>query len=230
MKFLFFLLFVTLAGRQTVYSQMKPLTIYYMPDGKILDESKLDSVLRSWGPRAAIKKEAYGTDSVVIHLIKQTEAQMKAAIAERVQETNAMNALLDHQAPDFTLYDVSGKSYNLKAFRGKVVVLNFWFTTCPPCIAEMPNLNKIKAEYQNSAVVFLGLSFNKPEEIKEFLSRHAFNFTQLAETKPIDKRYHITGYPTTLVIDKTGTVRFIKMGGENVFDELKTAIIKANKA
>lgn len=229
-KFLFLLLSFSIAVQSLVYCQAKPVTKYYMPDGKLLNESKLDSVLSSWGPNVLVKKQAYGADSVVIHLIKQTDEQMKAAIAGREQETKAMNALLNNEAPDFKLNDISGKAFNLKALRGKVVVLNFWFNTCPPCIAEMPNLNKIKADFQDGFVIFFGLSYNKPDEIKSFLKQHAFNFTLLAETKPVDKLYHITGYPTTLVIDKKGTVRFLKMGGENIFNELKSAVLKARKA
>ena len=72
-------------------------------------------------------------------------------------------------APDFTLEDPGGRQVSLKELKGKVVFLNFWATWCPPCIQEMPTMEKLHQEMEKAGLVILAIDFQEsPEEVKEF--------------------------------------------------------------
>lgn len=112
-------------------------------------------------------------------------------------------------APEFSGTDLNGMVLDLKSLRGKTVVVNFWFTSCAPCISEMPGLNDLAAKYKNdSNVVFLAVTYNSAEQVRAFLKTKPFNFNILAGRSDIIKQYGISGYPTSLVIDKSGNVAF----------------------
>lgn len=65
-------------------------------------------------------------------------------------------------APDFTLEDLSGKTISLESLRGKVVFLNFWATWCPPCVVEMPSMEKLHKEFSNDGLAILRLIIGRP--------------------------------------------------------------------
>jgi peroxiredoxin len=132
--------------------------------------------------------------------------------------------MLNHPAPDFTLTDLSGKQWQLSALKGKMVVLNFWFTNCIPCIAEMPGLNKLKESYAASDIVFLALALDEGEATRKFLQTHAFIYTQLPKAIDVSKAYRISVYPTSIIIDRQGVLRFECTGREFAAEKLKTAI------
>lgn len=71
--------------------------------------------------------------------------------------------LVGKQALPFSAKDINGKNYSLESLKGKVIVINFWFVECKPCVMEMPELNKLVEKYENKDVVFLGLAINEKE-------------------------------------------------------------------
>jgi peroxiredoxin len=112
-------------------------------------------------------------------------------------------------APEFSGTDLNGHAINLKALKGKTVILNFWFTNCAPCMDEMPGLNDLMAKYKDdNSVVFIAVTYDSPEQVKAFLKRKDFKFNILAGRSDIIKQYGINGYPTSMVIDKTGNIAF----------------------
>jgi peroxiredoxin len=120
------------------------------------------------------------------------------------------------KAPDFNVTTLTGERLRLSELRGKIVVLNFWYTSCAPCIAEIPALNRLQAEYAKSDVVFI--SFTREEEdeatTKQFLTKHAFNYKIVSgKYSMTDKYCVIGGWPMNMVLDKEGIVRQIFAGG-----------------
>jgi peroxiredoxin len=79
-------------------------------------------------------------------------------------------------APSFSVTSLEGKTFKLEDLKGKVVVLNFWFTTCPPCKEEIPKLNKIVEENKNRDVVFLGLAMDNAQKIQSFIKKNPFKY------------------------------------------------------
>ncbi|MDR3680616.1 MAG: TlpA disulfide reductase family protein [Flavipsychrobacter sp.] len=112
-------------------------------------------------------------------------------------------------APEFSGTDLTGKSIDLKALKGKTVILNFWFAGCAPCRAEMPELNNLVDKYKDdNSVVFVAITYDPTEQAKAFLKRKDFKFIILAGRSDIIDQYGITSYPTSMVIDKSGNVTF----------------------
>jgi|GEM_PF-2306137 len=113
-------------------------------------------------------------------------------------------------APRVSGTDLNGHTIDLKALRGKTVILNFWFTSCVPCMAEMPELNDLTAKYKNdSSIVFVAITYNSPEQVKAFLKHKDFKFNILADRSDIIEQYGIVGYPTSIVIDQSGNITFL---------------------
>lgn len=123
-------------------------------------------------------------------------------------------------AIDFTLTDQYGDKHTLSDYKGKVVFLNFWATWCPPCIKEMPDIQKIYAEYGKNEddVIILGVANpsseefpNNADESKEdiikFLDDNGYTFPVVFdETGSLLRDYYINAFPTTFLIDKDGNI------------------------
>ena len=111
-------------------------------------------------------------------------------------------------APDFTVKTESGLTLTRADFGGKVLILNFWATWCPPCIEETPSLNALAKEYGPKGVVVLGVSIDKNQDkYKRFLDRFGIQFpmTRDAEHKLADI-YGTYQFPETYIINKDGKV------------------------
>ena len=117
--------------------------------------------------------------------------------------------------PSFTVTTLEGKKIKSKDLKGKILVLNFWFIDCLPCIKELPALNKLVEMYKsNKDVVFLAITWEPRERVeKEFLKKHKLLFQVVPDARPIIERFIETGYPTTYVVDRDGKVRGAWLGG-----------------
>ncbi|WP_342646575.1 TlpA disulfide reductase family protein [Mucilaginibacter sp. CSA2-8R] len=205
----------------SAFSQQTDLAKYVLPDGKAVTHSQLDSVDKAWGGHGYLMKHS-DTDPDAIAVSPMTDEYLK----KQADEKEKLNALLNNPAPDFTLTDLGGKKWTLAALKGKTVVLNFWFTTCPPCIQEMPELNALAKNYNKGHVVFLALGRNSAPQIKSFLKVHPFNYTHFPDADSVGNLYQINSYPTSIVIDREGIIRFIQVGGKNIQPQIDTAIHK----
>lgn len=130
--------------------------------------------------------------------------------------------LRDQDAPDFELPDATGKKWSLRALRGKPVLLNFWFTTCPPCIEEVPSLEDLARRVGDAAVV-LAVSVDEGGEgtdgawaaIKKFFPRGTPLSVVLDSSKAVPKRYGTEKFPETYLIDAAGKVRHYFVNKKN---------------
>ncbi len=112
------------------------------------------------------------------------------------------------EPPDFELSDGSGKKVSLRSLRGRPVLLNFWFTTCPPCAEEMPSLEELARRVGDQAVV-LAVSVDEGwDEVKRFFP-HGTPLSLLHDpAKESSKRFGTEKFPETYLIDKNGRVRY----------------------
>lgn len=112
---------------------------------------------------------------------------------------------------DFTGTTLDGKTVSLASMKGKVVVLNYWFTTCAPCISEMPELNELVAKYRgNNDVIFLAPTFDKKETVTKFLAKKEFAYMAIPDMKQLMNDHAINAYPSHLVIDRAGTIGYFE--------------------
>lgn len=112
-------------------------------------------------------------------------------------------------APDFTLKTLSGEEVTLSSLRGKVVLLNFWATWCPPCKEEIPSMVKLNRIMAGKPFQMLAVSIDEggKEAVEKFFSQAGATLPTLLDTKQsVGALYGITGVPETFVIDQKGVI------------------------
>jgi peroxiredoxin len=121
---------------------------------------------------------------------------------------------LNKKVPSFNLVTLNGDTINSKQIEGKIVVLNFWFIDCHPCVAEMPGLNKLVAEYKNNTVEFLAITWETAKRVREeFLAKYKLDFKIIPEARRYIDKAIGSGYPTTYILDTKGIIREAWNGG-----------------
>lgn len=132
------------------------------------------------------------------------------------------------KAPAFELMDMSGKMVSLSSLEGKVVLLNFWATRCPPCIAEMPSLNTLYQTYKDKGFVILAISTDRNiDAVKEVAQANGLEFLILFDNKHEAKnKYNVFALPTSFVINQQGLISEIIVGGRNWMDESSRTLIE----
>jgi cytochrome c biogenesis protein CcmG/thiol:disulfide interchange protein DsbE len=118
-------------------------------------------------------------------------------------------------APDFSLQDLSDQEVSLSDFRGKVVLLDFWATWCPPCRMSIPELVKLQDKYRDDGLEILGISLDDPQDelgryLKEFKEKYKINYRILRFNNKVMQDYfgmESPAIPTMFVIDRDGKIR-----------------------
>ncbi len=121
----------------------------------------------------------------------------------------------DFAAPPLALSAVTGETFELGALKGKVVLINFWATWCPPCRAEMPALEAVHRAYRDAGLVVLAV-----DQMEDAASVQAFG-AQLNLSYPLlldpdgtaNRRYQVRALPTTFFVDREGIIRDVTVGG-----------------
>lgn len=118
------------------------------------------------------------------------------------------------KAPDFTLSDLSGNKVTLSDLKGKVVLLNFFATWCPPCRDEASDVDAFSREYQSRDIVVLAVDLKEdPAIVREFMTRNKLSFpVVMDDTGKVSDLYRITGVPTWFIIDRNGFIKAVKEG------------------
>jgi peroxiredoxin len=124
------------------------------------------------------------------------------------------------KAPSFSITANNGQKLSQRDFGGKLLVLNFWATWCPPCVEEMPSLNQFAQAMAPSGVVVLGVSIDKNERLyREFLQRQQLQFKVARDPEEnISSSYGTFKWPETYVIDRQGKVVQKYVGPRNWTD------------
>ncbi len=130
-------------------------------------------------------------------------------------------------APDWKLplADGSGKTLSLTDLRGKVIVLDFWSTTCPPCIREIDELDAIQREFESQGVVVIGVAAGGETvaEIIQFRKRKRVEYSQIVDSGETATAYRAFSLPTLYIIDRQGRVAASHRGFWNR-DGIKSAL------
>jgi peroxiredoxin len=112
------------------------------------------------------------------------------------------------EAPEFSLASDAGRTVELKEFRGRFVVLNFWATWCPPCVEEMPSLDRFHQQFSSRGVVVLGVSVDQDvNAYQQFLKKAGVTFLTLRDPeRKVSRLYGTYKYPETYFIDRQGKI------------------------
>jgi peroxiredoxin len=123
-------------------------------------------------------------------------------------------------APDFTLRSAAGDNLRLKEQRGQVVMLNFWATWCGPCREEMPHLNRLFEKYHAAGFMLFGVNVdNDARNARGMASRLGLQFPVLLDTdKKVSRLYDLETMPSTMLIDRDGRLRFVRLGYKSGYE------------
>jgi len=129
-------------------------------------------------------------------------------------------------APDFTLKTLDGESVTLSDLRGKVVLLNFWATWCPPCKAEMPAFQRAYTDYAAEDFVILAVNATQQDSVEgvvEFIAEFGLSFPVVLDTAGEANRfYQVQSLPTSFFIDRDGVISEVVIG-----DSIAEALIRS---
>src|SRR5260370_377251 len=119
-------------------------------------------------------------------------------------------------APDFTLTSLDGKQVSLSQFRGKPVMLNFWYSTCPGCLAEIPGMQRFYSAQQAAGKDFVILGVNSVDDVQtaqQFSQQYALTYSlALDNNQQVAALYNLTATPTSYFIDRQGIIRSVVVG------------------
>jgi peroxiredoxin len=111
------------------------------------------------------------------------------------------------QQADFTLTDLNGKPWTLKALRGKVVLVNFWATWCPPCRKEMPDLEALYNRFKDQDLVILAISDEDAGKVAPFIAERKISYPILLDPgRKVNELFAVDGIPKTFIYDRSGTL------------------------
>jgi thiol-disulfide isomerase/thioredoxin len=112
------------------------------------------------------------------------------------------------QPVEIQLKDVFGNTVSLSDFRGKIVFLNFWATWCPPCVIEMPSMQKLHRRFKDKNFIMVAINSQETEaQVKSFFNKYKLSFTALLDSSAeVGAWFDVNAFPTTFVLDKKGRI------------------------
>lgn len=120
--------------------------------------------------------------------------------------------LIGHPAPEWEIADLDGRTYTLEQYRGRVVVLDFWYRGCGWCMRAMPQLKKLAAEYRDRPVSVLAMNKDQDEDDARFVARVMQLDYPVLRSLDLPEKYGVRGFPTLIVIDREGKVADVHVG------------------
>lgn len=116
-----------------------------------------------------------------------------------------------------TMPDPAGKQHKMSEWQGKILLVNFWATWCPPCVAEMPELEQLQAERGSNGLQIIGIGIDSPSNIREFSEKHKITYPLLVgglQGTDVSRSFgnETGGLPFTVLIGTDGTVKQAYMG------------------
>ncbi|MDQ1098725.1 MULTISPECIES: TlpA family protein disulfide reductase [Chryseobacterium] len=202
---LFFTLSIILVFSQNKY--------YRIAGNKIFDEKGY----KNFKDSISIKGKL--TESIAL-VFKKNDSTFVLPRLE-IKSANTSGYFFDYQTYSEQTFKKKVDFTNLKSIRSnknidhsKPYFVNCWFINCSPCVAEIPDLNKLQEEYKNK-INFIAITFDNENLVKRFLEKTPFNFINLSNQKDLLHKMEVFSYPTSFILDKDGNfISFVPVGNE----------------
>lgn len=188
-----------------------PDYVYQSETGQVLEKDKVNELLHS-KQHYSLKEVVKDDGTFLVTLVPITDQEFRKIIKEKKALAKGMKG---EKVPDYRLKDVGGKPITNHNFdKRKVTVYNFWFTTCPHCIEEIPKLNEIVKDF-GGEVTFIAPTFNTHTQVVKFLEDNTFDYQIVTNAKSLTQDMHIRSYPSHYLIDDEGVIRKVIIGSSN---------------
>ena len=187
-------------------------------------------------------------DALYYNLVNNSKSSDRqyASTAQKLLDTNradrqgALEGLADSSSPsnfigqtamDFQVKDLNGQPLSLEQYRGKVVLLDFWATWCPPCIAEMPNVKATYAKYKNRNFEIIGISLDRGKApLENYIEKEGIKWPQYYDsTRQVSNMYQVRAIPSTFLIDSDGVIRKTNLRG-SALESAVAQLVQENMA
>lgn len=174
--------------RRAPSSNAQPETIYRDSDGNLISNDEfVDIRMANFHMRDATIVKTHEDGTVEFRL-------------QKVPQEGAV-------APDVVGRFIDGSQMDLASYRGKVVVLNFWFIGCPACRAQAPQLNEVAAAFAGDGdVAFISMTADTAPAVKRYLAANPLNYLAVADARAALKAFVVSGYPKNVVIGRDGRI------------------------
>lgn len=203
-KVLFFAVFCFVSS--LAYSQSSKPKVYIDPKGRRFSQLQFDS----------LKTANMGKPIATIDVTEETnETQITFDVLAISPNDTFKEKWIGKPLPAFNLKDRQGRDYSNSSLKNKLVVINFWSTTCIPCLKEMPALSELEAKYKGKDVVFIAPAPESAEQVSRVLSKRTFTYTVLPGAQALFSALNIEGYPYHFLIDRAGIIQDIYMGSSS---------------
>ena len=138
----------------------------------------------------------------------------RLSVDDAIKELELIRPPRPKYASDFKLATAAGPSFRLSAHRGRPVFMNFWATWCPPCLEEMPAMERLWRLHKSSGLVMLAVTVDAdPHQVTPFVERHGFTFAVGLDTKmDVAQAYGVRALPSSFVIDRDGRLTAVAIG------------------
>ena len=208
------------AGKETLAIQLANLVTEGDPGRETLQETATTLA-------DALREQPAANDDPYIVLAQLVRYEHVTASLADARFRNAMAALEaedeQRQHLDFTLTDLTGKRWTLRQLGGKVALVNFWATWCPPCRNEMPDLDALYRQFRDKGFVVLAISDEDREKVVPFLGEHPVSYPVLLDPgRRVNEQFAVHGIPKSFVYDRSGRLvaQSIDMRTRNQFLEM----------
>jgi peroxiredoxin len=176
---------------------------------------------------AQIKNNSSEIDSIELNKEERQKVitkQYKILQQEKLEQRKELDGTI---ITDLSFEDIDGNKYTSQTLKGNVVVINFWFIQCKPCVEEFPDLNTLKAEFELKPVEFLAVSWNTTSDLEKFLKTKKFDFKVVPNGGSLIEKLKIPYYPYNVIIDQNGKIEYINdVLSFNVINKIKRKINK----
>ncbi len=152
----------------------------------------------------------------ILPLLLLLLTSLTSQASQAIQPGKGLTEVPGHpQAPDFSLKDIDGNTHRLADYRGKVLIVNFWATWCPPCRAEMPSMERAWKKERNNGIMILAINVGEDEDtIFQFTADYPVTFPLLMDQdSEVVGPWGVRGLPTTYVVDPSGHIVYRAIGG-----------------
>lgn len=225
-QFIILVLIALLAGckcKAQFFSPGDTTITFKSQEGRVLAGSEVQELMKGL---FSIRQEMVNGKKVITIL----PTSSKENIEQDKELALFRERLLDKPLPAFYFTTPDGGKLDPEALKGKLLVLNFWFTGCKPCITEIPHLNRLVEENKGNPVTFIAPAPETESQIRKFLKRYPFGYTIIPSSLDYINELKVQNFPTHMVVDKEGIVRQVFIGyADDIKEKLQAEIDKLLK-